>query len=66
MNVSSLFVDFLTGKEAQSAMTALSRTHLFGRHLVLEWASEDTDTIDGTEQGQTRRCRRRLWDNNQY
>ena len=35
------FVEFLTVKEAQAAMTSLSGTHLYGRHLVLEWASED-------------------------
>jgi multiple RNA-binding domain-containing protein 1 len=37
------FVDFLTAKEAQTAMTSLSGTHLYGRHLVLEWASEEDD-----------------------
>ena len=37
------FVEFLTGKEALSAMTALSRTHLYGRHLVLEWADDDSN-----------------------
>mmetsp|Transcript_13133 Transcript_13133/g.32052 ORF Transcript_13133/g.32052 Transcript_13133/m.32052 type:complete len:582 (+) Transcript_13133:283-2028(+) len=41
------FVDFLTAKEAQAAMDALSRTHLFGRHLVMEWASEDTESVEG-------------------
>jgi multiple RNA-binding domain-containing protein 1 len=37
------FIEFLTGKEALTAMNALSRTHLYGRHLVLEWASEEED-----------------------
>ena len=37
------FVDFLTGKEALTAMNALSRTHLYGRRLVLEWASQEED-----------------------
>ena len=32
------FCEFVTCKEAQNAMTTLSRTHLYGRHLVLEWA----------------------------
>jgi multiple RNA-binding domain-containing protein 1 len=40
------FVEFLTGKEALAAMNALSRTHLYGRHLVLEWASDEDDNID--------------------
>ena len=35
------FCEFLTSKEAQNAMTTLSRTHLYGRHLVLEWADEE-------------------------
>ena len=40
------FVEFLTTKEAQAAMTSLKNTHLYGRHLVLEWASEDDKDID--------------------
>mmetsp|Transcript_25054 Transcript_25054/g.61723 ORF Transcript_25054/g.61723 Transcript_25054/m.61723 type:complete len:824 (-) Transcript_25054:1384-3855(-) len=40
------FVDFVTSKEAQEAMSSLSRTHLYGRHLVLEWASNDEDQQD--------------------
>lgn len=41
------FMEFLTSREAQSAMKALSRTHLYGRHLVLEWATDkdDMDTL---------------------
>lgn len=37
------FIEFLTFQEAQSAMNALSRTHLYGRHLVLEWATDNED-----------------------
>jgi multiple RNA-binding domain-containing protein 1 len=37
------FCEFLTTQEAQAAMTALSRTHLYGRHLVLEWADDKED-----------------------
>lgn len=36
------FVEFVTHKEALAAMKALSRTHLYGRHLVLEWADDDS------------------------
>ncbi|CAM9503853.1 unnamed protein product [Choristocarpus tenellus] len=41
------FVDFLTAQEALNAYNSLSRTHLYGRHLVLEWAedNEDLDTL---------------------
>ncbi|TYZ68703.1 hypothetical protein PybrP1_005394 [[Pythium] brassicae (nom. inval.)] len=39
------FVEFLTEQEAQSAFAALASSHLYGRHLVLEWA-EDADDID--------------------
>eukprot|EP00956_Cyclotella_meneghiniana_P021203 scaffold38243_cov75-Cyclotella_meneghiniana.AAC.9 len=35
------FCEFLTSKEAQNAMNTLSRTHLYGRHLVLEWADDE-------------------------
>ena len=43
------FVEFLTGKEAAAAMKALSKTHLYGRHLVIEWAAtdEESERIDG-------------------
>jgi len=34
------FLEFVTGEEAQNAMENLSRTHLYGRKLVLEWAEE--------------------------
>ena len=40
------FVEFITSKEALAAMDALSRTHLYGRHLVLEWATDDNQNID--------------------
>jgi multiple RNA-binding domain-containing protein 1 len=42
------FCEFLTSKEAQNAMTTLSRTHLYGRHLVLEWAeaSDEDGKVD--------------------
>ena len=40
------FVEYLTGKEAAAAMKALSRTHLYGRHLVLEWAAKDEEVED--------------------
>lgn len=34
------FVEFVTKQEAQNAFQALSNTHLYGRHLVLERAKE--------------------------
>ena len=41
------FCEFITSKEAQNAMTTLSRTHLYGRHLVLEWAETvDAEKVD--------------------
>ncbi|KAI8833917.1 hypothetical protein BC829DRAFT_426357 [Chytridium lagenaria] len=36
------FVDFLTKQEALAAFKSLSSTHLYGRHLVLEWAEDET------------------------
>ena len=35
------FVEYTSHKEAGAAMQALSRTHLYGRHLVIEWAAAD-------------------------
>ncbi|KAM7271765.1 hypothetical protein ACFE04_030979 [Oxalis oulophora] len=34
------FIEFITKQEAQNALEALSNTHLYGRHLVLERAKE--------------------------
>lgn len=34
------FVEFMTKQEAENALKALSNTHLYGRHLVLERAME--------------------------
>lgn len=39
------FVDFLTPQEAKNAFESLGATHLYGRHLVIEWAKEE-DTIE--------------------
>lgn len=35
------FVDFLSKEEAKNAVEALAGTHLYGRHLVIEFADED-------------------------
>jgi len=40
------FVDFVTHNEAQKAMEGLSKTHLYGRHLVLEWADQEESVND--------------------
>jgi len=40
------FIEYLTAKEAAAAMKALSRTHLYGRHLVMEWAAKDEEVED--------------------
>ena len=43
------FVDFSTAQEAALAMASLKNTHLYGRHLVLEWAKEEDDQEGGAE-----------------
>ena len=50
------FVEFLTQDEARNAMQLCSSTHLYGRHLVLEYAKEGStvnelryDCSGGTE-----------------
>lgn len=41
------FVDFLTKNDAKRAFDALCQsTHLYGRRLVLEWASTDDQEVD--------------------
>ena len=37
------FVDFLTHEEALNSLTSLSSAHLYGRHLVVNWAEEQAD-----------------------
>ncbi|KAI7898836.1 uncharacterized protein BX663DRAFT_538350 [Cokeromyces recurvatus] len=39
------FLDFLTKQEAKNVYENMSNIHLYGRHLVLEWAKED-DNVD--------------------
>jgi multiple RNA-binding domain-containing protein 1 len=36
------FIDFLTKQEAKAAFSTLGATHLYGRHLVMEWAEDET------------------------
>lgn len=41
------FVDFVTKSDAKKAFEALSQsTHLYGRRIVLEWASTDDADVD--------------------
>jgi multiple RNA-binding domain-containing protein 1 len=40
------FVDFLSHQEALQALQALSGTHFYGRHLVIDWTKEDGEDID--------------------
>jgi len=40
------FIDFSTTQEAASAMASLTNSHLYGRHLVLEWAKDEDDDLD--------------------
>lgn len=35
------FLDFMTKQEAKNVYENMSSIHLYGRHLVLEWAEED-------------------------
>jgi multiple RNA-binding domain-containing protein 1 len=35
------FVEYLSKQDAVKAMEALGNTHLYGRHLVLEWAADE-------------------------
>ena len=44
------FVEFSTSQEALNAMTALKSTHLYGRHLVLEWAKAEDEPEEGGEE----------------
>jgi multiple RNA-binding domain-containing protein 1 len=52
------FVEFASAQEANTAMTALSSTHMYGRHLVLEWAKEEDD-MEGCTSDQIGSLRKR-------
>ncbi|CAF0981643.1 unnamed protein product [Didymodactylos carnosus] len=42
------FADFVSKNDAKNAFDALCHsTHLYGRRLVLEWADEESETIEG-------------------
>lgn len=43
------FLDFLTKQEAKNVYDNMGNIHLYGRHLVLEWAQED-DNVDALRQ----------------
>ena len=43
------FIDFLTPQEAKNAYDSLGATHLYGRHLVIEWAKEGEDVEEMRE-----------------
>jgi multiple RNA-binding domain-containing protein 1 len=47
------FVDFLTEQEAKHAFESLASTHLYGRHLVIEWAKDD-DSLGSLREKMTR------------
>lgn len=38
-----MYLHYSTAQEAALAMASLRNTHLYGRHLVLEWAKEEDD-----------------------
>jgi multiple RNA-binding domain-containing protein 1 len=40
------FIDFSTHAEAVSAMTSLKQAHLYGRHLIIEWAKDEDEDLD--------------------
>ena len=40
------FVEFLTKQDAKNCMEKLTNAHLYGRHLVIEYASDKTASVD--------------------
>jgi len=40
------FIEFATASDARNAMESLKHTHLLGRHLVLEWAEEESGGLE--------------------
>ena len=40
------FVELTTKAEAREAFAAVGQTHLYGRHLVTEWAAADEEGVE--------------------
>eukprot|EP01027_Heterolobosea_sp_BB2_P019065 GEZU01026783.1.p1 GENE.GEZU01026783.1~~GEZU01026783.1.p1 ORF type:complete len:403 (+),score=161.32 GEZU01026783.1:114-1322(+) len=51
------FIDFATPQEAHAAMEALKHTHLYGRHLVIDFA-KDQNSMEALREKTTK-----LWEN---
>jgi len=49
------FVELLTKQEAKNAFEALQNTHLYGRHLVLEYSAADDQQDLATIRDKTKR-----------
>ncbi|KAJ3111200.1 hypothetical protein HDU96_005900 [Phlyctochytrium bullatum] len=56
------FVEFLTKQEALDAKKALASTHLYGRHLVIEWAEQDSTA--GSVEALRKRTQRSFFESN--
>lgn len=54
------FVEFASTAEAKTAMTTIAGTHLYGRRLVIEWASEDPEEEQATDRPLSAPKRRKL------
>lgn len=39
-------MDYITREDAKTAHKALINTHLYGRHLVIEWAKMDDTSVE--------------------
>jgi multiple RNA-binding domain-containing protein 1 len=51
------FVDYVTKQEAWNAMKSVGATHLYGRHLVLEWSKAE-ETEEESEERQREKVKR--------
>merc|ERR1711985_73123 len=49
------FIDFLTKTDATAAMEALQHTHLYGRHLVIEPAEDQSSDVVSVQQRAVKR-----------
>lgn len=58
------FLDFLTHQDARTALQSLSHTHLYGRHLVLEWAKAEAEVPEEEVEAQRRKMASRAIDTN--
>ena len=54
------FVEFLTHDDAAKCLKDLYHTHFYGRHLVIEWASSETESLEALREKAAKQVKRQI------